>query len=328
VRHGLVVRRRQLRQSCLTLTSSRRRPSRLRLVAGAADAGASLARFVAVRGGIAPAEAEAAILRGGAFVAGRRVRDPSSRVRAGALVEVSLRAEDAAPALEPARLLHVDSDIVAVDKPAGVLAQEGRAGGASLLELCAAALRDRGEGGTALLVHRLDRGTTGVTVLARTRAAQAALLAAFREGAVEKEYRALVQGEPAEEHGTIDLALGSDPSAPGKRRADARGEPARTRWQLVERLRGRAHLAAFPETGRTHQVRVHLAAVGLPLLGDVRYGGPRALTRRDGARLEIARPLLHAYRLRVPHPREGTLDLEAPLPRDLLEAASFARVCD
>jgi 23S rRNA-/tRNA-specific pseudouridylate synthase len=167
-----------------------------------------------------------------------------------------------------------------------------------------------------------------VTVLARSRAAQSALLAAFREGKVEKEYRALVAGEPADDAGTIDLALGADPSAPGKRRPDARGETARTRFRVLERLRGAAHVAVFPETGRTHQVRVHLAAIGLPLAGDARYGGPRALARPDGRRLEIGRPLLHALRLRLPHPRGGALEVTAPIPRDLLEAIEFARLRD
>jgi 23S rRNA pseudouridine1911/1915/1917 synthase len=305
------------------LSPSPRRPSRLRLVAALADAGASLEQFVAARGAISAGDARAAIVRGGAFVAGRRVRDPAFAVAPGTLVEVALRGQSEAAALEPARILHVDSEIVAVDKPAGVLAQEGRAGGTSLPDLCAAAV-----GGTALLVHRLDRETTGVTVLARTRAAQAALLAAFREGAVEKEYRAIVCGEPAQDEGAVDLSLGSDPSTPGKRRPDARGEPARTRFCVLERLRGAAYLAAFPETGRTHQVRVHLAAIGLPLAGDARYGGLRALARPDGARFEVRRALLHAFRLRLPHPRRGRIDLEAPLPRDLLEAIDFARVCD
>jgi 23S rRNA pseudouridine1911/1915/1917 synthase len=304
---------------------SRRPPSRLRLVAGDGDAGSPLEQFVYLRGAVGEADARAAILRGGAFVSGRRVRDPAYAVPAGAVVEVALRAEQPAAALEPARLLHLDPHLLAVDKPAGVLAQEGRAGGPSLPALCSDLLRARGEDGSALLVHRLDRGTTGVAILARTRAAQAALLAAFREGRVEKEYRALACGSAAADEGAVDLALGPDPAVPGKRRPDPRGESARTRWRVLERLRGAASLSVFPETGRTHQVRAHLAAVGLPLLGDARYGGPRALTNERGARLEAQRPLLHAFRLHVPHPEGGALHLEAPLPRDLLDAIDFLR---
>lgn len=281
-------------------------------MAAAGDAGMTLLRFVAERGGVSEDEALAAIERGGAFVAGRRVRDAGATVRGGARVEIDLRAPP--PATAPT-VLHLDRDVVAVDKPAGVLAQEGRAGGPSLPDLVAAII-----GGPALLVHRLDRGTTGVTLLARTRAAQAALLERFRRGEVEKEYRALVAGAPERDEGVIDLALGSDPSAPGRRRPDARGEPASTRYRVLERFVGAALVACFPETGRTHQIRAHLAALGHPLLGDARYGGPRALTLADGTRLSAARPLLHALRLRV-----GGLEVRAPEPADLLDALALLR---
>src|SRR5262249_49789782 len=198
--------------------------------------------------------------------------------------------------------LHLDRLVMGVDKPAGVLAQEGRAGGPALPDLCSQLLRERGEPDTALLVHRLDRGTTGVTVLARTKASQAALLAEFREGRPVKEYLALCAGEPPPDQLGTSLSLGAHPQAPGKRRPDPRGDPARTRFRVLRRLSGAALVQAFPETGRTHQVRAHLAALGLPLAGDVRYGGPRSVSREDGRRLELSRPLLHALSLRIPHP--------------------------
>ena len=97
---------------------------------------------------------------------------------------------------------------------------------------------------------------------------------------------------------------------------------------MVERFAaagGAALIAAFPETGRTHQVRVHLASLGCPLVGDARYGGPRALTRKDGARLEAVRPLLHALAVRLPHPAGGELSVRAPEPADLLAACAFLR---
>lgn len=297
-----------------------RPPTRLRLVAVGADAGTPLGRFVAARGGVPEERARAAISRGGAFVTGRRVRDPERRVREGERVEVDLREPEGVPV--PA-VLHLDALVLGVDKPAGVLAQEGRGGGTALPDLCSALLRDRGEPDSALLVHRLDRGTTGVTVLARTRAAQAALLAEFREGRAVKEYLAICAGEPTAEEMTSELALGPDPAAPGKRRADPRGDPARTRFRVLRRLRGAALVAAFPETGRTHQVRVHLAALGLPLAGDARYGGPRALTLPDGKRLEVSRPLLHALALRVRHPSGHELELRAEPPADFEEALAF-----
>jgi 23S rRNA pseudouridine1911/1915/1917 synthase len=279
-----------------------------------------LARFVVSRGGVPEEVARAAIVRGAVFVRGKRVRDPSARLRAGDRVEADLR--EPTP-VELPRLLHLDAFVMAVDKPAGVFAQEGRAGGPALPELCAILLRERGEADTALLAHRLDRGTTGVTVLARTRAAQRALLEEFREGRVAKEYLALCAGEPAADRFEMNLALGADPARPGRRRPDPRGERARTRFRVLRRLRGAALVAAFPETGRTHQIRAHLAALGMPLVGDVRYGGPRALTSPDGHRLDVARPMLHAHAIRLRHPAGHELSVRAPEPVDLSESVRF-----
>jgi 23S rRNA pseudouridine1911/1915/1917 synthase len=304
---------------------ARRPPSRLRLFAEPQDAGVALDRFVAVRGGIPLVQAQAAIARGGAFVSGRRVRDAGFALRAGEIVEISVRPDPPLPSLGAERLLLLDEHVVGVDKPPGVLSQEGRAGGPSLPDLCAAMLRERGEPDRVLLVHRLDRGTSGATVLARTNAAQTALLAEFREGRAEKEYRALAVGEPRDEEGTVDLALGPDRAIPGKRRVDLRGEPALTRYRVLERLRGGALLALHPQTGRTHQIRVHLAAIGLPLAGDARYGGPRFLAGDGGRRLDVSRPLLHAISLRVRHPAAGFVSLIAEVPDDLRTAAAFLR---
>lgn len=279
------------------------------------------------RGGISLEDARAAIERGGVFAGGKREKDPRAIVRAGALVEAALRERGGAPAapapLGAERILFLDPHLLAVDKPAGVLAQEGRAGGPSLCDLAAALLASRGEKPAALLVHRLDRGTTGVTLLARTPVAQAALLAEFRAGRVEKEYRALVAGAPPDE-GAIDLALGPDPRTPGGRRPDPRGEAARTRYRVLERYAGAALVAAFPETGRTHQVRVHLAAIGHPLLGDVRYRGPRTVAA-GAAPVAAERPLLHSLQLRAAHPGGGRLEVTAPLPADFSAACEALR---
>jgi 23S rRNA pseudouridine1911/1915/1917 synthase len=295
-----------------------RPPSRLKLVAEAAD---TLAAFIARRGGVPLAEAQAAVARGGAFLRGRRERSLEAAVRPGDRVEVALRVPEA-QALPRECLLHLDPLLLAVDKPAGVIAQEDLAGGPALPELCGALLAQLGEKETqALLVHRLDRGTTGVTVLARTRAAQAALLDEFRGHRAKKEYRALVAGGPAADEGVIDLALGA--AERGLRTADPRGEPAITRFSVLERFDGAALIAAFPETGRTHQVRVHLRELGCPLLGDTRYGGPAFLTRKGGARADFARPLLHALSLALRHPAGQPLELKAPVPTDFEQARAF-----
>jgi 23S rRNA pseudouridine1911/1915/1917 synthase len=284
----------------------KRLPSRLRLVA---EADEPLLPFVVRRGGISEEQARRSIAGGGAFVGGKRVRDAERALRRGDRVEVSLQQAEAQP-LARDRVIHLDRSVLAVDKPAGVAAQEDLAGGAALPDLCSALLRSLGEeDGRALLVHRLDRGTTGVTVLARSRPAQAALLEEFRAHRAAKEYRALVLGAPPAEEGVLDSAV--------------EGRPARTRWRVVERYAAAAQIAAFPETGRNHQVRIHLRELGCPLLGDRAYGGPAFLTRKDGLRHDFARPLLHALSLSLRHPDGGDLRLHAPLPADFREAQEF-----
>jgi 23S rRNA pseudouridine1911/1915/1917 synthase len=285
-----------------------RPPSRLRLVA---DRDEPLLALVMRRGGIGQEAAETAIRRGGAFVSGRRVREPSAGVRARDRVEVTLRAPPA-PALSRDCVLHVDELVIAIDKPAGIAAQEDLAGGPALPDLCSALLGELGEEQTqALLVHRLDRGTTGVTLLARTRRAQQALLAEFRAHRARKEYRALVAPAPAEDAGVADAPVGS--------------RPALTRFRVLERFADSALVQALPGTGRTHQIRIHLSGLGCPLLGDKAHGGRTSLTRPSGARHDFLRPMLHASSLAVRHPRQGELRADAPLPADFAAALDFLR---
>ena len=284
----------------------KRLPSRLRLVA---DADEPLLTFVVRRGGIPEELARRAIGAGGAFVRGKRVREAERALRPGDRVEVALQQAEAPP-LGRECVIHLDPSVLAVDKPAGVAAQEDLAGGPALPDLCSALLRSLGEkDAQALLVHRLDRGTSGITVLARTRSAQAALLEEFRAHRAAKEYRALVQGAPANDEGVVDSKVDS--------------RPALTRFRVLERYGAATQIAAFPETGRTHQIRIHLRELGCPLLGDKAYGGPAFLTREDGVRHELARPLLHAFFLSLRHPAGSDLRLHAPLPADFRAAQEF-----
>lgn len=203
--------------------------------------------------------------------------------------------------------------LCAVDKPAGVPAQPTQASDRGHLPELAQALM----GGEIFPVHRLDRETSGVVVLARTRAAAAALSAAFREGSPQKTYLALCTRAPEPRDGRIEDPLGPD-ARPGRRAVvalDRGGEPAATRYRTLRvGPSGHALVEARPETGRTHQIRVHLAHRGAPLLGDARYGGAKRVVE-----LSIPRVMLHAARLEIGHPASGSrLVLEAPPPEDFL----------
>jgi 23S rRNA pseudouridine1911/1915/1917 synthase len=175
------------------------------------------------------------------------------------------------------------------------------------------ARRLKPRGGYAERVHRLDRDTSGVLVFALSREARAGLIDAFRHHRIDRAYLAIVEGEPRSESGTVDVAL-RDAWVSGRRAVARPGEeqrPARTRWRVRERLPGAALLEVLLETGRQHQIRVHLAHVGLPIVGDPVYG--RAAPGRPLAR----RPMLHAFRLAFAHPVTGVrVSAESRPPED------------
>jgi 23S rRNA pseudouridine1911/1915/1917 synthase len=287
---------------------------KLSLAAGPEDEGERLDRFIAARGGISRGEARRALDAGGVFLDGRRCKVAGRTVRTGQRVVVNLaeggRAAAPVAPLERARLLYADADLAAVDKPAGVPAQPTLTSDRGTLpELVGALL-----GAPVTLVHRLDRETSGVTVFARTRAAAAALSEAFRDGGPEKTYLALCARAPAPAEGRVDVPLGKDPTRAGLRRVTPGGDVAATRYRTLRTGAGAALIEASPETGRTHQIRVHLAHLGAPLLGDARYGGPRRV-----GEVAVPRVMLHARALRLVHPVTGApLLLEAPVPEDFL----------
>jgi len=225
-------------------------------------------------------------------------------------------------------VLHLDAQLLAVDKPAGRIVIPGRVAGERSLREELEALHGR-----LWVVHRLDRGTTGVLLFARTAEAHRALNLAFDRGEPRKRYLALVRGVPP---GSIRLDA---PIAPGRRgrmrvaaRDDPRGKPAATVVRRLEAFPARdwtggplALVEALPETGRTHQIRVHLAQAGFPLAVDPDYGEAGSLADSGGRPL-LARTPLHAARLEVEHPAGGgALVLEAPLPADLAAALDALR---
>lgn len=220
-------------------------------------------------------------------------------------------------------ILYDDADLLVIDKPAGMLTVPGRDGGRSVREAIVG-------GEQALrIVHRLDRHTSGVLVLARTVEAQRSLTQQFESRAVEKEYLALVQGDPADESGMVHAALAPDPRITGRMRvATSKGKPAETRWWVEERFGFATLVRCRPLTGRQHQIRVHMQLIRHPLLVDPLYGGAEAFylssVKRDykpshnrPERPLLGRLSLHAERICFRHPRtEQPLRIEASLPKD------------
>lgn len=254
-------------------------------------------------------EARALISRGGVYVDGRRCEDAARKVAAGAkLTAVLEESGGAAPAALPVlAVLHEDREVLVVNKPAGLPAQPTPSRtGADLLALATAHL-----GKPAGLVHRLDKDTTGVTIFGKTKLATTRLAAAFREGRAHKTYVAAC-GASLPERGEIDLKLSKDPSRPGRWRASKTANGVKAETSFVRRGLGDgfAVVDLFPRTGRTHQLRAHLAGIGAPILGDVLYGGER-LAPRAGGPLP-SRCLLHAWKLEI----DGRV-YEAPVPEDL-----------
>jgi tRNA pseudouridine32 synthase/23S rRNA pseudouridine746 synthase len=194
------------------------------------------------------------------------------------------------------RILFQDDHLLVLDKPSGLLAVPGR--GPDLQDCLSA--RVQAEFPTALVVHRLDRDTSGVMVMALDLATQRTLNRQFAERKVEKRYIAVVCGTPSAEEGVIDLPMRKDfDRSPCHRIDTIAGKPARTRWRLIESRDDRSRLEVSPETGRSHQIRLHLATLGLAILGDNLYAPAEARAMSD-------RLLLHATELSLVHPALGT----------------------
>ncbi len=295
----------------------------LRFSVAEADAGTRLDRALASRVEIGTRSLAERLLRDGAVLIDGSVRPKSHRLEAGSVVEVELPGPPAVLEPEPAtvRLAYEDEHLLVVDKPAGLVVHPGAGTRAGTL---AGQLLSLGAGGgdepeRPGIVHRLDRDTSGLLVVARSEEAYAGLQEAIRRREIERRYLALVRGDPRSASGRIDAPIGRDRRDPTRRSLDT-DEPreAVTHFEVRETLPAHALLDVRLETGRTHQVRVHLAAIDLPVSGDAQYG-----VRGD---LGLARQFLHAYRLRFRHPVTGAeVDLESPLPPDLEAALERAR---
>jgi 23S rRNA pseudouridine1911/1915/1917 synthase len=252
----------------------------------------------------------------------------SDRVMAGAELAVTLppppgAAEPLARA-EPVPgmgILYEDDDIVVVDKPRGVAAHPspGWTGPTVIGGLAASGHRVATSGAAERqgIVHRLDANTTGVMVVAKSESAYSALKQAFRERTVSKTYHALIQGHPDPLRGTIDAPIGRHPSGDGRFAVVADGRPSVTHYDTLEAFRAASLLSVGLETGRTHQIRVHMAALRHPCCGDLLYGADPVLA----AHLGLTRQWLHAVRLSFEHPATGLqVTFESRYPDDLQHA--------
>lgn len=252
----------------------------------------------------------------------------SNRVSAGDLLEVSLPTVDESPTVavvaEPVpgmRIIHDDDDIVVVDKPVGVAAHPSVnwSGPTVLGGLAAAGYRISTSGAAERpgIVSRLDVGTSGVMVVCKSERAYALLKRAFKERRVDKTYHTLVQGLPDPVEGTIDAPIGRRPGAEFKFAVMDSGKHAVTHYELLEAFPHASLLEVRLETGRTHQIRVHMAAIRHPCVGDPLYGADPVLARRLG----LDRQWLHAVGLGFEHPGSGEyVTFSSPYPKDLQEA--------
>jgi len=218
-----------------------------------------------------------------------------------------------------------DEHVLVIDKPAGLVVHPARGHREGTLSQLLAGLAAGGEAERAGIVHRLDRDTSGLMVVARDERAHARLQAALRERLVQREYLALVVGVPPARTGTIEAPIGRHPRIRTRMAIDGVSpREARTHFELAERIGEYALLRLRLDTGRTHQIRVHLQAIGHPVCGDPEYG-----TGGRDSILGLERQFLHATRLAFPHPITGErIELTSPLPEDLNAALGRARGTD
>jgi 23S rRNA pseudouridine1911/1915/1917 synthase len=280
--------------------------------------------------GLSRSAAVAIVERGEATVDGV-VRGKSDRLHAGAWLEVVLPAPPGRPAPDPRpvdglAVVHADDDIVVVDKPVGVAAHPSPGWDGPTVIGGVAAMGHRvstsGAEERQGVVHRLDAGTSGLMVVAKSERAYTALKTAFRERTVDKGYHALVQGHPDPSRGTIDAPIDRHPTADYRWAVVAEGRPSVTHYDTVEAFRAASLLDIKLETGRTHQIRVHMSALRHPCVGDLAYGADPTMA----ARLGLRRQWLHAQRLGFPHPADRRwVEFESPYPADLQRALDQVR---
>ena len=292
--------------------------------------GVRVDRAVALLADVSRSAVDVLVGAGRVTVDGRAVTSRSTKLAEGQTLEVDRPDEvvDPGPVGDPTvefTVVHVDDDIVVIDKPAGLVVHPGAGHRTGTLvhglvarypELSALSAEVGSEPDRPGIVHRLDRGTSGLMVVARTPDAYHSLVHQLSQREVSRTYRALVLGSVEGESGVVDAPIGRSVSSPTRMAISRKGKDARTRYRVEERFSLPAPttlVRASLETGRTHQIRVHLSAIGHPVVGDEPYSQGRSL---PGA--TISRPFLHAYELAFDHPRTGVrVSWTAELPIDL-----------
>jgi 23S rRNA pseudouridine1911/1915/1917 synthase len=315
-----------------------------KLLIAADEAGERLDRVLAARvAKLSRSRHKALILAGHVAIDGLTIRDPGHRVNAGETIVLDLPPpQDAtvAPESIPLDVVFEDDDLIVIDKPKGLVVHPAAGNWTgtlvnALVARCGESLSGIGGVKRPGIVHRLDKDTTGLLVVAKTDQAHRALSAQFadhgRTGPLRRGYLAFVWGAPERPRGTIDKSIDRHPRARDKMAVREGGREAVTHWQVLERYLGTdgkpvaSLIACELETGRTHQIRVHLASIGHPLLGDDVYG-PGFKTKAallappaKSALEALGRQALHAYLLAIEHPSQGkNLEFRSELPDDLL----------
>jgi 23S rRNA pseudouridine1911/1915/1917 synthase len=284
--------------------------------------GMRLDRFVAGCEEVGSRSGAERLIEAGRVLVDGAVRPKSHRLGAGSVV--SLPEPEPPPDAEPPAgigvpLAYSDPYLVVVDKPAGLLVHPVPGHSASTLVDALRGVDAGGDEARPGIVHRLDRDTSGLLLVARDGRTHARLQAQLRRRRIGRTYLALVRGRPRSRTGRIEAPIGRDRRDPTRMSLDTdAGRDAVTGFELVEALPGRSLLRVALETGRTHQIRVHLAAIGIPVIGDPVYG--------HGPELGLERQFLHAAELRLAHPQTGDpLEVRSELPPDLAAALAAAR---
>lgn len=295
----------------------------------AALAGVRLDRAVSLLADVPRSEAAGLVAAGAVRIGGVATADRSRRLREGERLSISLGRTGASPALPaavpaagPLEIVLADDDVIVVDKPPGLVVHPGAGNREGTLvsallvaypELAGLPAAGAGEPDRPGIVHRLDKDTSGLLVVARSVAAYRSLTAQLAARQVERRYLALVLGRVEAAAGVVDAPIGRSGRDPTRMAVSETGRRARSRYRVLERFSEPAQLSLLElslETGRTHQLRVHLAAIGHPVLGDSRYGGARGS-------LPVPRQLLHAAELSFLHPTTGErVEASSELPAD------------